>query len=254
MTPEDYQRILKFSPEGCFIAEKNGKDVGIVVTTDYGEIAWIGNLVVLPSHRGEGIGTELMRQAINYLKSTGTQSIRLDGVPQAIPLYRRLGFKDEYWSTRHTGVAQRRSETRCKPMKLDDLDEVAGLDLAAFKAPRRGLLEYVHQKYPELCYVIRDKAELQGYIMAKRTLGQVKIGPWIALNHEVAEQLLQAVMNKVEGSNIWVGTPEKNKNALKILEENNFQAHTSSLRMCHGDCSVVERVEKIYGLGGPDKG
>lgn len=256
MTPGDYDRILRFSPEGCFIASQDDSDLGIVVTVNYGDIAWIGNLVVLPETRGKGIGAKLMQYAIDYLVSTGTKAIRLDGVPLAIPLYRRLGFKDEYWSLRFLGTAQRHPETTSKPMTQGDLDAVNRLDQSVFKAPRREILEYVYQKYPDLCFTSWTDGELVGYIMAKDAKGQVKIGPWIAIQgySAVAENLLYSVMNMRVGEALWVGVPEGNQTGVSILEKNGFDRLPSSLRMCYGDCRVVEDVVSVYGLGGPDKG
>ena len=150
MTPGDYKRVHRFSPEGCFIASENNKDLGMVATTSYGETAWIGNLVVLPETRGKGIGGALMQHAIDYLVSTGVKAIRLDGVQAAVPLYRRLGFVDEYWSLRYTGVAGKHPSA-CLPMKPEDMDKVAELDQSVFKADRRHILEYFYGLYPELC-------------------------------------------------------------------------------------------------------
>jgi GNAT superfamily N-acetyltransferase len=256
MTPGDYDRILRFSPWGCFIAGSDGEDLGMVASVNYGDIAWIGNLVVLPMSRGQGIGAKLMQHAMDYLVSTGTKSIRLDGVQMAIPLYHRLGFRDEYWSLRYTGVARKHPETTCKSMRKEDLNEVTTLDLSVFKASRRDILEYFYGLYPELCFTAWDEGELVGYIMAKQGKDQVKIGPWIAKRgyHSEAEQLLDSVMNQRVGANLWVGVPEANKASISILEENGFTSLPSSLRMCYGGCRVVEDVISIFGLGGPDKG
>lgn len=256
MILSDYDRILRFSPKGCFLAMQDGRELGMVVAVNYGEIAWIGNLVVLPETRGMGIGAGLMQHAIDYLVSTGTKAIRLDGVPLAIPLYHRLGFKDEYWSLRYTGVAKRHSETTCQPMRRENLDRVAALDLKVFRAPRRHILEYFYGLYPELCFTAWDGDQLIGYIMAKKGKDNVKIGPWIAEpGYSVeAEQLLYSVMNQRVSEKLWIGVPELNKSSVNILERNGFTALPSSLRMCYGDSSVVEKVESVYGLGGPDKG
>ena len=95
-----------------------------------------------------------------------------------------------------------------------------------------------------------------GYIMAKRGKSNVKIGPWICkpCHYDVAEELLFSVMNTVLGEDLWVGLPEGNVDGVRILESNGFKPLPSSLRMCYGDCSVLENVEAVYGLGGPDKG
>ena len=254
MVPQDYERILRFSPEGCFIASENNKDLGMVATTNYGDIAWIGNLVVLPETRGRGIGGALMQHAIDYLVQTGTKAIRLDGVQAAVPLYRRLGFRDEYWSLRYTGTATHH-ETDCTPMKPKDLDAVSKLDKQVFKDDRRHVLEYFYSLYPEYCYTSWENDKLVGYIMAKEGASNTKIGPWIAEpEHNCAQKLLYAVMNQSVGEEIWVGTPEGNKHSIAMLEKLGFVSHPSSLRMCYGDCSIRENVEYTYGLGGPDKG
>jgi hypothetical protein len=39
----DWQRLLALSPEGCFVAERNGRIVGTCTTVSYGSaLAWIG--------------------------------------------------------------------------------------------------------------------------------------------------------------------------------------------------------------------
>lgn len=256
MTPDDYRRMLTFSPEGLFMASADGVDLGMVSTTSYGPVAWIGNLVVLPESRGLGLGAALMQKAIDYLMEAGAKSIRLDGVQLAVPLYNRLGFKDEYWSLRYTGVAIQHDVTMTRPMESEDLAAVEALDLTVFKGSRHGAIRYVHRNNPGLAFTSWDGDGLTGYIMAKRGKSNIKIGPWISKpgHSEVAEELLHSVMNQVQGKELWVGLPEGNVDGVRILESNGFKPLPSSLRMCYGDCSVVENVEAVYGLGGPDKG
>ena len=254
MTPGDYERMLRFSQDGLFIASIDGVDLGMVASINYGEIAWIGNLVVLPESRGMGVGAALMTHAIEHLKFNGAKAIRLDGVQLAVPLYRRLGFKDAYWSLRYTGVASSGDVSGVKQMKESDLDVVGDFDELVFKDSRHDVIKYTYEKNPELAFTAWSEGRLIGYIMAKHGKTNVKIGPWISESPAVAQNLLQAVMNMVVGSDLWVGLPEGNKEAVSILESKGFTAIQSSLRMCYGDCSKVEDVEKVYGLGGPDKG
>ncbi|MBT3284813.1 GNAT family N-acetyltransferase [Candidatus Bathyarchaeota archaeon] len=256
MTPDDYKRMLTFSPEGLFIAQEDEVDLGMVSTTSYGSIAWIGDLVVLPESRGHGIGAILMQKAIDHLTGIGAKSIRLDAVQRAAPLYRRLGFKDEYWSLRYTGVAKTHKVTKTRPMELDDLDKVVALDKSVFKESRHGALHYVYRQFPDLAYTAWDEDELTGYIMAKPGKTDVRIGPWICKPgyRDVAEELLHSLMNQVQGEGMWIGLPEGNQDGVRILESNGFKPNQSSLRMCYGDLSVVENVEAVFALGGADKG
>jgi predicted GNAT family acetyltransferase len=135
-----------------FKATLGGEDVGFVVTVDYGEMAWIGNLIVVPGMRGRGIGEALMRRGMEHLEGRGVRTIRLDGVQKAIPLYRRLGFRDEYWSLRYTGRASRNPVAYAEPMRRSDLDAVTELDEAYFKGRRGRMLRWVYDRFPDLCF------------------------------------------------------------------------------------------------------
>ena len=256
LTDTDYRRMLAFSPEGIFKATLGGEDVGIVVTVDYGEMAWIGNLIVVPDMRGRGIGEALMRRAMEHLEGRGVRTIRLDGVQKAIPLYRRLGFRDEYWSLRYTGRASRSPVAYAEPMRKSDLDAVTVLDEAFFKGRRGHLLRWVYDRFPDLCFASWKDSELTGFIMAKDGSDSLKVGPWICRPgyEAVAETLLRSLMNMRVGEDVWVGCPEGNRSGVAVLERNGFMSLPCSLRMCYGDCGVREDVEGIYGLGGPDKG
>ena len=256
LTDTDYRRMLAFSPEGIFKATLGGEDVGIVVTVDYGEMAWIGNLIVVPDMRGRGIGEALMRRAMEHLEGRGVRTIRLDGVQKAIPLYRRLGFRDEYWSLRYTGRASRSPVAYAEPMRKSDLDAVTVLDEAFFKGRRGHLLRWVYDRFPDLCFASWKDGELTGFIMAKDGSDSLKVGPWICRPgyEAAAETLLRSLMNMRVGEDVWVGCPEGNRSGVAVLERNGFMSLPCSLRMCYGDCGVREDVEGIYGLGGPDKG
>ena len=143
-----------------------------------------------------------------------------------------------------------------RSMEVNDLAAVEALDKSVFMVSRHEAIHYIHRNNPELAFTAWDGDELIGYIMAKRGKTNIKIGPWICEpgNSDVAEELLFSVMNQVQGEEVWVGLPEENVDGVRILESNGFKSLPSSLRMCYGDCSVVENVEAVYGLGGPDKG
>ena len=66
------------------------------------EVAVIHILAVSPDCQGKGIGSEMVREAINLAKEKGMQAIRLDALASNIPahrMYERLGF--EYRGKQH---------------------------------------------------------------------------------------------------------------------------------------------------------
>ena len=139
----DFERLSYFEPEGCFVAEQNGEPVGIVTTTTYGKLAWIGSLIVLKHYHGRGIGSELTRNAIRYLRTKGVETVRLDAVPKAIPLYKRLGFKEEYDSLRFIGTGQKMICREVSQMENKDLESVILLDTRFFGTNRERVLRRV---------------------------------------------------------------------------------------------------------------
>src|SRR4051812_295102 len=69
-TEADWRRLLSLEPNGCFAAVKDGRVVGTTTTTTYGnELAWIGMVLVDPEQRRQGIATQLMKVALEYLKA-----------------------------------------------------------------------------------------------------------------------------------------------------------------------------------------
>jgi len=252
----DFERLLYYGPDGCFVAEQNGEPVGIVTTTTYGKLAWVGCLIVLEHYRGKGVGSELMKHAIHYLKTKGTETIRLDAASKAIPLYKRLGFKREYDSLRFIGTGKELTCPKVNKMENGDLESVVHFDARFFGANRKRVLRRVHKDFRDMCFVSFTDKKMAGYIMAKRGLNETKIGPWMCdpKQTEIAEELLKAILNEANGMKVWVGVPSGNKKAVDILRKHGFVDQTPSIRMYYGELDYAGVVNGIFGIGAPEKG
>jgi GNAT superfamily N-acetyltransferase len=62
------------------------------VVSDGSSVAWLGDVFVLTSHRGRGIGTELVREAVEHPYVRDLQWYL--GTRDAHELYRKLGFRE----------------------------------------------------------------------------------------------------------------------------------------------------------------
>lgn len=94
--PDDWKRLLRLEPEGCFAYERDGTLVGSATALRYGsDLAWIGMVLVLPEFRRQGIATMLMQQALAWLRSRGVRASRLDASDMGRSLYARLGYREE---------------------------------------------------------------------------------------------------------------------------------------------------------------
>jgi mycothiol synthase len=81
-----------FRPGWSLLAAVDGADVGFIVGDASG---WIGQMGLVPSARGTGIGAALIGEAVRLMRSGGQATITLNvntDNGRAIALYRRLGF------------------------------------------------------------------------------------------------------------------------------------------------------------------
>ena len=64
------------------------------LSDDSQRIHWLGEVITKPSHRGQGIGTLLVKALINYTSEQNMTELWLY-TPDMQPLYRKLGWEDK---------------------------------------------------------------------------------------------------------------------------------------------------------------
>ena len=137
-TEADWQRLLALEPNGCFAAVKDDCLVGTTTTTTYGnDLAWIGMVLVDPQQRRQGIASQLMNVAIDYLKDK-VATVKLDATALGQPVYERLGFQVESRLERWSGISNAHNADASQALDYGDL---LILDRAAFTADRSKLIE-----------------------------------------------------------------------------------------------------------------
>jgi predicted N-acetyltransferase YhbS len=248
---EQFEVYLEHDPDGCFVAVAGDQPVGMVTTTCFGPSGWIGNLIVEPGCRGGGIGRALMEHGLNCLRGRGTTTVRLDGDPPGIPLYRKLGFVDEYESCRFTLSGSRERPTledhAAEAMSTSDLDEVAALDAAIVGADRRRFLE-LKMSCAELAVVRRRNGRIVASLLASPTDRGFRIGPCAALDHTNARCLIAAAISTASGRPVLIGLPALNTEALDMLAEMGFEKGPSCLRMRLGPPIAAGDPSRVFAI------
>lgn len=260
----DVERCWHLEPEGCFVAEVGGKSVGHVFSVSYDEAGWIGLLIVNPESRGSGVGEALMRNAIGYLQRKGVETVRLEAVERAVPLYRRLGFAEEFDSlrfSRQTGRSERETldrgdEFEVSPVAELDLEDLAVFDSEYFGVNRLMVLRSLYADEPQHCFVAREGGKPVGYIFARKTLTGYWLGPWVCRNARVAESLICACIRAIakEETELRLGMPILNADGVSLVKKLGFQIVGKSVRMVWGKLGRMGDIAGIYGIGGPEKG
>ena len=76
-TREGIEKYLKRNPETSFVAEEDGKIIGVIIAGNDGRRGYIYHTAVHPDHRHRGIGTKLVEAALEALNSVGINKVAL---------------------------------------------------------------------------------------------------------------------------------------------------------------------------------
>jgi ribosomal protein S18 acetylase RimI-like enzyme len=90
---------LQKDPEGCFVAEEDGRVVGFILSRTWGGVGWFGTFAVLPEYQGRGIGKRLIAASLDYLRRDPDRVIGLETMPASpynLGLYLRQGFQARF--------------------------------------------------------------------------------------------------------------------------------------------------------------
>jgi ribosomal protein S18 acetylase RimI-like enzyme len=95
--PHDWEQFDEFDAKGMFVAEDVQREqvVGYVISFKRRDHGYLSVLAVLPEYHRRGIGSALIKTAIDYLRGKGLEVIMVDAPadsPAAVAVYRKAGF------------------------------------------------------------------------------------------------------------------------------------------------------------------
>ncbi|MDA0836467.1 MAG: GNAT family N-acetyltransferase [Planctomycetota bacterium] len=253
--PGDWNRFLAHDPEGAFVALEEGTPAGTVTTTRYGDrFGWVGMVLVPQVKRRRGIGTALLNKAISHLQTTGVEAVRLDATPAGKQVYDRMGFKDEYHLERRQVTASSGGTSDARPMSRADLEKVVAYDAPVFGSERSNMLSLLYEQRPELCFWMKSPfGDLTGYVMARPGANAFQIGPWIAGSEPVAEQLLRAVLNALDGEAVFLDV-QCAEPQTSLVTQYGFEPQRPFIRMFLGENKFPGCPEMTFAIAGVETG
>lgn len=252
-TRQELEELFNTDPQGFFIAHINGEPVGIVTSINYNSFGFIGNLIVIKEFRDQGIGNELMKKAIGYLKSSNNKTIMLDAVPSVVPLYENLGFISICRSLRlKTTLKSKSLSSFVTNMSDRDLTSIINLDLKHFKGDRSEFIKRRYSQNYNYCFVIKRSGYIKGYLMAFPKNKLLFVGPWIVDTEEPNPLILLESLVYKKKTKLIIGILESNHKALALLKSLSFKIFNYSIRMYLGDPYIPSNG--IIAIAGPDRG
>ena len=252
-TEDDWRRLLRLEPNGCFCAIKDGRLVGTTTTTTYGdELAWVGMVLVDPEHRRQGIAAKLMSVALDYLNGkVGT--VKLDATALGQPVYERFGFQVESLVERWSGQGNSRGQSS-HHIDPDSLTELLALDQMAFNADRSKLIGELIGRTVVPPVLVRDAdGALSGYALARRGTRAVYVGPVVARDPEQVETLLDQVLSQLGDSRVYIDVNRECSAGTSLLSDRGFVKERDLIRMTAGQSSA-KTSPLVVAIAGPEVG
>ena len=212
MAPEDFQFAVSLEPEGCFIAFDGSQRVGVATCISFGKVGWFGNLIVNDKNRKRGIGSLLVKHAVNYLQGKGTQTIGIYAYPNLVGFYGKLGFKPD---ERILRFAIRRRQfnfsTALPKVARQNLAAVEAFDAEYFGGDRKKILESIILEKGNLGYYKSEHKKVVGYVAATVYERMAWLGPLICKvgNRDAAVSLVKMALSKLTGKNVYAAISKK---------------------------------------------
>ncbi|HEU0201244.1 MAG TPA: GNAT family N-acetyltransferase [Burkholderiaceae bacterium] len=175
------------------VAEVDDAFAGVAMYWSFGmDHATLGMVIVSPTQQGRGIGRRLLTA---ILEKTGSRSVLLNATPEALALYRQLGFAPIGEVRQHQGVAGHvpviamPPGERLRPIDQTDLAALAALDARATGMRRTAALAAVLEAGDGVVLTSADGAPT-GFSLFRRFGRGYAIGPVIAPDADRAKALI----------------------------------------------------------------
>lgn len=252
-TESDWLRFMNMEPTGCFVAELNGASVGTTSTCVLGHVAWIAMVLVDVNARSRGVGTALLKYALNYLDERKVKTVRLDATPVGQPIYEKLGFVPEYGLARFEGIVPPVKPGSVVPKGTPDaFASIIEFDNRMTGTDRAKMLNRLFEEFPENIRLLRRGDIVEGYITTRSGANAVQIGPCIAA-HKAGPALLCDALRRSVGKQVFIDIPLDNTDAVDIAQSSGLRIQRPFTRMYRGE-PVKDDVRALWASSGPEKG
>ena len=225
----DYEAFLRdFLKEDYFYAFVMIQDEEIIGTGNVllkGKIGWLANIIIGEEYRGRGLGFEMTKFLVDFLKSKGCETQLLIATELGEPVYQKAGFRKVTDYQCFDSEIDQNIHPVDSIRKLEDSDikEVCRLDQNANDEDRRHLIK---RYYKAGRGYFNPENELLGFYLPNFGRGLV-----ISIDKEAGLELLK-LKHSEKGRRTLL--PIDNQDGTDFLEKNGFRKGHSCSRMILG--------------------
>jgi GNAT superfamily N-acetyltransferase len=235
-----------------------GRVIATAATLPYGGFAWVSMVLVAGAHRRRGLGTRLLRRAIDDLTAAGVVPV-LDATPAGRALYLTLGFEDAWSLHRLTCARWQRTDepppggTTIQPISDAVWPKLCAYDAAAFGADRSGVLTRLRGRLPPAELVAERDGRVVGFALGRDGRTHVEVGPLVAEDNATARALLSRALDALDAP-IYIDLADAKADIRSWLEAHGFAPQRPYTRMLLGRREAFDDPHRTYALAGPELG
>ncbi|MBZ9982395.1 MULTISPECIES: GNAT family N-acetyltransferase [unclassified Mesorhizobium] len=200
---EDWELMQSLS-QGVVVQEE-GRVVGTILMTPYGDDAATVNMVIVDAAmRGRGLGRKLMEEA---LAKAGGRTCYLVATQEGLALYEKLGFVATGKIVQHQGLAPSvDAPAHVSWGKDSDHARLVALDRAAFGHDRSALMRSLRERAKFA--VVRNEGNVQAFAAVRRFGRGLVIGPVVGRKLHEARCLIDFLLADSAGEFVRIDTDE----------------------------------------------
>lgn len=246
---DNLRKYLVVKPSLALVAREGHEIVGFGGALDYGPFAYIGLMAAHPKVQRRGVGRMILEQILVWLAERRCPTILLDASPPGVHLYE----KHEFVHAGKTHVVQLAGSKQfgqlasgsIRPLdRKEDFDSLISFDEPFFGADRRSLLNAYFEDDPKRFLISKDGGgRINGFLVAQTRV----LGPWVASNPRVAEELLSKALQFSFSDGPTVFVSNSNTGCLEVLGRYGFGIQRSLSHMYRGKQIQRARSTTIYG-------
>jgi len=235
----------------AFVALRRGEELlggGSIMTLDP-RFGFMGLFIMRPDQRGQGLGHKLWHHRLQLLRSRLAQgaTIAMEGVYDMVPFYAKGGFVYAHRTLRYEGLASGGADAAAVPLQSIPFAALDALDQACSPAPRSALLRAWVGQPGHIGLALAEQGEPVACGVARPALKGYKLGPVHARTPELAERLLAALLDRLQGQFVQIDIPEPNTAGVAWAERQGFSQSFGCARMYHGPAPALP-LERIFGV------
>jgi GNAT superfamily N-acetyltransferase len=264
-TRTEVERLIAVQPDGMLLKRSPGfrhELLGCVYASVWGRLGFIGLMLVKESHRGNGMGRELMAAGLEYIRSHGITTVGLDSVGNAVSFYSKLGFRAE-WTSLRFGIETAKFDMPEAPPEVrkgsdQDLSRAIELDKRMSGLDRETLLRRLHADGDSTLMVVPSEKAVLAFGVLRRSKGCLRLGPLVSVQSEegalAARAVITAAIQETYPRMMTLNVPEYNVAMVELMVSMGAVSYAPCTRMYQGDPGRARRPEGSWALGAAEKG